>query len=202
YMSPEQASGVRERIDTRSDIFGLGAMLYEILSGHAPYQGLKPAETLAQAEACKSVLQPYLKVPQELRRIVAMAMEAEPDKRYQRVEDLQRDLLGFMRGGDNFPRRRFSKGQYLIREGETGEAAFILTAGRCEVTKQINGKRESLRILEPGDVFGETAILASSPRTASVVALSEVVAVVVTADALELELEAMKPWMGAFIRAL
>lgn len=202
YMSPEQALGARNEIDRRSDVFALGAMLFEVLTGHPPYQGQDAAEELAHARACKSVLLPHLAITRELRRIVGIAMHPDPSQRYPSVEQFRDELQGFMRGGDNFPRRRFGKGDWLIREGEQGDAAYILVSGRCEVCKQIKGQRESLRMLGPGDVFGETSILAASPRTASVLALTEVVAVVVTADMLEREIGAMKPWMGSFIRAL
>jgi serine/threonine protein kinase len=202
YMSPEQARGARNEIDHRSDVFALGAMLFEILTGHPPYQGQDAAEELEQAKACHAVLLPHLAITRELRRIVGMAMHPDPGQRYQSVEQFRTELQGFMRGGDNFPRRRFSKGDWLIREGETGDAAYILVSGRCEVCKQVKGRRESVRMHGPGDVFGETSILASTPRTASVVALTEVVAVIVTADVLEREIGAMKPWMGSFIRAL
>ncbi|PRP96777.1 Serine/threonine-protein kinase PrkC [Enhygromyxa salina] len=202
YMSPEQARGERGEVDHRSDIFALGALLFEILTGHPPYQGDDAVEVLNQAKACQAVLLPHLAIARELRRIVSVAMSPDPDQRYQSVEQLRADLRGFMRGGDNFPRQRFTKGEWLIREGEVGDAAYILVSGRCEVRKQIKGKHRPLRTLGPGDVFGETAILASTPRTASVVALTEVVAVIVTADVLEREVDAMKPWMGAFIRVL
>ena len=68
--------------------------------------------------------------------------------------------------------------------------------------KTIDGERQPLRTIGPGDVFGETAILAASKRTASVVALTMVVVVTVTAEVLEREVDAMKPWMGSFISAL
>jgi serine/threonine-protein kinase len=202
YMAPEQARGEQRKIDTRSDIFALGAMLFEILTGHPPYQGRSAVDVLLQAEDAGATLPEHLPIARELRRIVALAMAPEASDRYQRVEDMQNDLQVFMRGGGNFPQQRFAAGQWIIREHETGDAAYILLSGRCEVFKEIDGQLESLRTLGPGDVFGETAILASTLRTASVRASTDVVAVIVTADVLEREVDAMKPWMGAFIRTL
>ncbi len=202
YMSPEQARGDHSRIDARSDVFALGAMLFEILTGHPPYQGRNAVQLLLQAEDCQAKLPENLLVPRELRRIVGRAMEADPAARYQRVEEMAVDLRRFMRGGGNFPRQTFAPGEWIIREHEVGDAAYILVAGQCEVVKHIEGRWESLRKLGPGEVFGETAILASTTRTASVVALTDVTTMVVTRDVLEREVEAMKPWMGAFIKAI
>jgi serine/threonine protein kinase len=202
YMSPEQARGEQRKIDARSDIFALGAMLFEILTGHPPYQGRTAVDVLLQAEDAGAKLPEHLPIARELRRIVATAMAAEQSERYQRVEDMQADLQVFMRGGGNFPHQGFSAGQWIIRENEVGDAAYILISGRCEVFKEVDGQLESLRTLGPGDVFGETAILASTTRTASVRASTDVVAVIVTAEVLEREVDAMKPWMGAFIRTL
>jgi serine/threonine protein kinase len=202
YMSPEQARGDQRNINERSDIFALGAMLFEILTGHPPYQGRSAVDVLLQAEDAKAELPAHLPIARELRRIVGVAMAAAPIDRYQRVEDLQTDMRGFMRGGANFPRRTYRPGEWIIHENESGDAAYILLAGRCEVLKLVDGLNQSLRTLGPGDVFGETAILASTRRTASVIARTDVLAVIVTAEVLEREVDAMKPWMGAFIRAL
>jgi serine/threonine-protein kinase len=202
YMSPEQARGLHDQIDARSDVFALGAMLFEILTGHPPYQGRNAVQLLLQAEDCKAKLPEHLPIPRELRRIVEQAMRPNPRERYQRVEDMEVELRRFMRGGGNFPLQKFARGEWIIRENEVGDAAYILMAGQCEVFKHIEGRWESLRKLGPGDVFGETAILAATARTASVVALTEVTTRVVTRDVLEREVDAMKPWMGAFIRAI
>jgi serine/threonine protein kinase len=202
YMSPEQARGDHHNINERSDIFALGAMLFEILTGHPPYQGRSAVDVLLQAEDAATELPAHLPIARELRRIVGVAMAASSADRYQRVEDLQSDIRAFMRGGANFPRRTYRPDEWIIRENETGDAAYILLAGRCEVLKLVDGQYESLRTLGPGDVFGETAILASTRRTASVIARTDVLAVIVTAEVLEREVDAMKPWMGAFIRAL
>jgi eukaryotic-like serine/threonine-protein kinase len=157
---------------------------------------------LLQAEDAAAELPAHLPIARELRRIVGVAMAKAPPDRYQRVEDMQADLRSFMRGGANFPRRTYQPNEWIIRENEDGDVAYILLAGRCEVLKLVDGQYESLRTLGPGDVFGETAILASTRRTASVVARTDVLAVLVTAEVLEREVDAMKPWMGAFIRAL
>jgi eukaryotic-like serine/threonine-protein kinase len=202
YLSPEQARGDQRNIDERSDIFALGGMLFEILTGHPPYQGRSAVDVLMQAEDANAELPAHLQIARELRRIVSVAMAREPADRHQSVEDLQADMRGFMRGGANFPRRTYQPNDWIIRENEVGDAAYILLTGRCEVLKLVDGENESLRTLGPGDVFGETAILASTRRTASVVARTDVVAVIVTAEVLEREVDAMKPWMGAFIRVL
>jgi serine/threonine-protein kinase len=202
YMSPEQARGEQRSIDERSDVFALGAMLFEILTGHPPYQGRSAVDVLMQAEDAAVTLPEHLPIARELRRIVGLAMAREPKDRYARVDALQADLLVFMRGGGNFPQRTYKPNEWIIQEHEIGDAAYILVSGRCEVFKLIDGQYQSLRMLGPGDVFGETAILASTPRTASVLARTDVVAMLVTAEVLEREVDAMKPWMGAFIRAL
>ncbi|HLT37793.1 MAG TPA: serine/threonine-protein kinase, partial [Enhygromyxa sp.] len=86
YMSPEQARGDHRSIDARSDIFALGAMLFEILTGHPPYQGRSAVDVLMQAEDAAATLPEHLPIARELRRIVATAMARDPADRYQRVE--------------------------------------------------------------------------------------------------------------------
>jgi serine/threonine-protein kinase len=201
-MSPEQAFG--QRVDRRTDVFAVGALLYTVLCRRPPYSARDSSVALRAARRCDfpRPIEAAEGVPQELNRIVLKAMDLHPGRRYPSIVELQRDLLRFVRGGGDFPRVEFGKAEYIVREGEVGHAAFIIEKGRCQVLKDVDGRPVRLREMGPGEVFGETAILAASPRTASVVALEHTVLLSVTRDVLEHELGAMKPWMSAFIRTL
>lgn len=208
YMSPEQASAGRDPMDERSDIFSMGALLHEIMTGRPPYQASSALEAVLLAQMCDirspdtlPHVPPSL-FPRELLRIVMKALARLPEDRYPSIAALKLDILRFMRGGGNFATVRVPRGAHVIRQGEVGDAAYIVVSGALEVYKTIDDERVSLRQLGPGDMFGETAIFAASPRTANVVVLADASLVVVTSDVIEQELASMKPWMGAFIRTL
>ncbi len=208
YMSPEQASAGQDPLDERSDVFSMGALLYEIMTGRPPYQSDSPLEGVMLAQICD--IRPPDELPEvfpdvyppELVRIVMRALAKRPADRFQSVAEMKQAILRLMRGGGNFATVRFARGAHVIRQGEVGDAAYIVVSGKLEVYKTIDGERVSLRILGPGDMFGETAIFAASPRTASVVVVEDASMVVVTSDVIEQELDSMKHWMGAFIRTL
>ena len=63
-------------------------------------------------------------------------------------------------------------GESVIREGELGQDMFIVVAGELRVVKSGGGEERDLALLEPGDSFGEIALLDSGPRSASVVAIT------------------------------
>ncbi len=207
YMSPEQARGERGSLDARADVFLMGAMLYEVLARRPPYPTRDQAEAIALASACSfpppRAIAGEGVIPTELERIVLRAMAREPFDRYGSIGELRDDLLQFMRGGSEFPSETYGPGALILREGDQGDAAYIVAAGRCEVRKKLSGGGQSVvKVLGPGDVFGEMAILTSSPRTASVVATRETTVLVLTAKALEAELAALKPWMATLLHSL
>lgn len=205
YMSPEQARGDRRLLDPRSDVFLAGATLYELLTRRPPYANHDRTETLSLA-AAGAFPAPRrvagLSVPPELDRIVMRAMAKRPEDRYPSVAALRDDLVRFMRGGAEFPRRQFAAGDVIVREGEPGAAAYILVEGACEIRRDAGGHEETVQRIGPGHVFGEMAILTQGPRTATVVATEPTTVLVVTAQELEQELAALKPWMATLLKSL
>src|SRR4029077_12323581 len=98
-MAPEQAKGVLLAIGERTDVFGLGALLYFILTGPAPFGGSTASESLTRARNGLFVdpeqSERGRKAP-ALCRIVRKAMAAAPEDRLPTVQALQEDVRGFL----------------------------------------------------------------------------------------------------------
>jgi CRP-like cAMP-binding protein len=69
----------------------------------------------------------------------------------------------------------FEKGETILHEGETGDDAFIICQGRASVFKNIKGQSVQINTLAEGDVFGELAVIANCPRSATIVAETNMV---------------------------
>src|SRR5262249_55983440 len=94
YMAPEQVSGDRLEIGPGTDVYALGALLYEMLTGTAPFRGLTPMETLCQVVEAEIVPPSRLRhgVPEDLETICLKCLEKEPARRYASAEALAEDL--------------------------------------------------------------------------------------------------------------
>jgi len=95
YMSPEQAKG--EKVDPRSDIFSLGMVIYEMLTGFPAFGRGTPTEILYRVvhEDPTLISQHKVNVPESLEKIILKAMEKSPPQRYQNMEDLLADLADY-----------------------------------------------------------------------------------------------------------
>ncbi|HEV3449406.1 MAG TPA: protein kinase [Gemmataceae bacterium] len=142
YMSPEQASGLVHELTPLSDLYSLGAMLYEFLTGRPPFLGANPMDTVIQVTKQEAIppsrLQPS--VPRDLETICLKCLQKEPGKRYASCFELAEDLHRFL-AGEPIHARPVGQLERLWRWGKRNPriaamtaAIFVLLAGGAVVS--------------------------------------------------------------------
>jgi serine/threonine-protein kinase len=193
-------------MDERCDIFGMGALLYEIIAGRPPYNDDRDFNAIIErAKSGKWVplemTTKWIGVSQRLIRIVEKALAPKPQDRYPSIQELQLAVKAFLRGGLHLPRKTFGKGQLIIREGDVGDSAYMILSGTCRVFRTVDNQQETLGTSAAGDVFGEMALLLDEPRAASVEAVEDTVVLVLGKDLMQEGL-GLDGWTGALVNAL
>ncbi|HZN82068.1 MAG TPA: Stk1 family PASTA domain-containing Ser/Thr kinase [Mycobacterium sp.] len=133
YLSPEQARG--EKVDARSDVYSLGCVLYEILTGEPPFIGDSPVAVAYQhvREDPTPPSQRHNDISPELDAVVLKALAKNPDNRYQTAAEMRADLI-------------------RVHSGETPDAPKVLTD--AERTSLMSSSRPPSDRTEPIDQVG------------------------------------------------
>jgi tetratricopeptide (TPR) repeat protein len=151
YMAPEQMAGERAAIGPATDIYALGVILYELLTGQTPFRGGTPLEVLRQVKEKEPLpprrLQPD--TPRDLETICLKCLQKEPGKRYVSAASLSEDL------------RRFQAGEPIM-------ARPIGALGRswrwCRRQPVIASLGATLVLIMAGSILGLTALYLNADR--------------------------------------
>lgn len=129
YMSPEQVSIRRISVGPRTDVYSLGATLYEIVTLHPPFEGRDYQETLSQILSREAAPPRRLNraIPRDLETIILRCLEKDPANRYLTAEALAQDLRRLVRG-DPIEARPLTRWQQIGRRVRSHPVSLILAA--------------------------------------------------------------------------
>jgi len=129
YMAPEQARGKTRALGPGTDIYALGAILYELLTGRTPFQGESDLDTLLQVQFEEPLPPARLRprIPRDLETICLKCLQKEPQRRYPSAAALEEDLQRFLAGKPVLA-RPVSRSERLLRWCKRNPLPAALTA--------------------------------------------------------------------------
>ena len=137
YMAPEQAAGRKDKITTATDVYGLGAILYEVLTGRPPFRADTPLATLLEVKEREPEVPRALNaaVPRDLETICLKCLAKDPRRRYRSAEELAEDLERWL-AGDPIQARRHGAGERLMKwtRRRPALAALVLVSSGAGLT--------------------------------------------------------------------
>ncbi len=199
-LSPEQARG--EAVDERTDVFGVGTLLYTLLARRVPYGKGGPEARIDAAKVGRfaPLAEQAPKAPGSLRDIATRAMALDPDDRFQTASELRQALVDYRRRRVDAKVLTLAPGDILIREGDIGDALYIIDEGTFAITREdVDGV---VAHCGPGEVLGEMGLLTQQTRTATVVAETSASVRRLDGQMVREELDRMAPWLRTLVKNL
>lgn len=149
YISPEQAKG--SHVDGRSDLYSVGVMLYEMLTGRLPFEGETPVFVAIQHINSIPISPRELNpdIPEALEAITLKAMAPNPDQRYLSADDMLEDIKNFRKNPG------IAVAQPVKQEEEVEEPTMVMPLSSIQVAKADAEKRENKAVEESSKAEGE-----------------------------------------------
>ena len=173
YMSPEQLSG--KEVDSRTDIFSFGILLYEMVTGKRPFQGDSGIELASSIlkDTPSTVTEVRDDLPRHLGRIIQHCLEKDPERRYQSAKDIRNELEGLKTEVDSGTLETFTSGPVVAVSGPqsvvakrpwglwaaVGAAIIILVLGVVWWRGKETGQPEATGVSAQSEVTRTVAVL-------------------------------------------
>ncbi len=203
YMSPEQTIARRSELGPESDVFSLGVLFYQMLTGRLPFEetALEPLLRSIRELAPTPPRQVAAGVHPRLGQIVMRMLEKQEWDRFPSMTSILEALRAFRSTGAEFPLREYAAGELLFREGDSADFAGVIVSGEVEVwtAQEETGGRRVLGRLLAGESIGELALLSGGERSASATALVPTSLRIISEPALVAEVEKLSPWVLAIL---
>jgi len=151
YMAPEQAEGNTKGAGPRADLYSLGAMLYELLTGRPPFRGATMLETLQEVKSTEPIAPSRLVpgLPRDIETIALKCLQKDPAKRYTSGEELAEDL------------RRFRAGETIIARPV---GSFERTVRWCRRNPMMTALLATISLLLTGGLIAVTTLYLRADR--------------------------------------
>ncbi|MFO0592334.1 MAG: protein kinase [Polyangiaceae bacterium] len=145
YMSPEQAQGQTGKLDRRTDVYSMGACLYELLADRVPFAGSHVLDVIMKVihEEPEPIRRQSPAVPEDLDIIVLKCLEKEPERRYDSAKALAEDLRRYL-DGEPILARKASIGYRLSKLAKKNRALVVL--GSVALAAMIAGSAFGVRL--------------------------------------------------------
>lgn len=180
YMSPEQVAGERDRIDRRSDVYSLGVLLYEILTGQLPFnltsRAIAEAARVIRDEAPQRPSRVWPALRGDLDVILCKTLEKQPERRYQSALDLAEDVRRHLTSRPitaRPPSVVYTSGRFLARHRLGAAAVGIILIAAALVGLSLLAARESSRAAQDHRAYGEYLTAVQSAYTAALAGAME-----------------------------